>query len=433
VPFYPSNSADAGRWRRLIPLVYITYSLAYLDRSNYSIGVASGLGHDLGLTSGSTALLGALFFAGYFVFQFPAAYYAEHKSITRLIFWCTLCWGIFATAQGLITSLWLLMIDRFLLGAVEAAVVPALLIYLTRWFTRVERGRANTYLILGNPITVMWLSAASGYLISATSWRWMFIIEGLPALVWAFVLRSALRDRPSDATWLIEQKRIALERRLAAEQAQFESAKGGYKDALRSAQVWALVVQYTLWAVGLYGFVFWLPTILKTAQHAGIGEIGLLSALPYGVAAIAMVIVSKRSDRSGRRRSLVLACLLSATVLFGASVLVGTQEYWLSYVFLVFAGALMYAPYGVYYAIFPESLPQSLVAPAFALVNAGGAVGGFVGAYAVGWLQGGLGNAAAFSFMAVSLLLSSLTMFLVKERRRSPDPVLGQPAAEEAV
>jgi hypothetical protein len=122
-----------------------------------------------------------------------------------------LAWGVFASAQGAIPWLWLLMLDRFLLGVVEAAIIPAMLILLTHWFTAPERGRANTVLILGNPITVMWLSAVSGYLIEATSWRWMFLVEGLPAIAWAFAFRALVQDRPADAAWLDPADRAALD------------------------------------------------------------------------------------------------------------------------------------------------------------------------------------------------------------------------------
>src|SRR4051812_5522964 len=115
-PTITSPSLSSRRWRRLVPLVFVTYSLAYLDRSNYSIGVAGGLKHDLGLGASSSALLGALFFLGYLLFQLPAAHYAENRSARRLVFWCVLLWGVFASAQGLIGQLWLLMLDRFALG-----------------------------------------------------------------------------------------------------------------------------------------------------------------------------------------------------------------------------------------------------------------------------------------------------------------------------
>lgn len=284
----PPPPLSSQRWRRLVPLVFITYSLAYLDRSNYSIGVAGGLKHDLGLTPSWSALLGALFFAGYFIFQLPAAHYAENRSVRKLIFWCVLLWGVFASAQGIIPWLWLLLIDRFALGVVEAAIIPAMLIFLMHWFSRAERGRANTFLILGNPITVMWLSAVSGYLIAASSWRWMFIIEGFPAIIWAFIFRALVTDHPRDALWLNEAERDDITARLAQEQEDLAPVEGGYREALTSRNVVVLSIQYLLWSVGVYGFVFWLPSILKTAKHNGIGQIGLLSAVPYALAAIAM-------------------------------------------------------------------------------------------------------------------------------------------------
>jgi len=406
------------RWRRLVPLVFITYSLAYLDRSNYSIGVDGGLKDSLGLTAQWSALLGAFFFLGYFAFQIPAAHYAENKSVSKLVFWCVLLWGVFASAQGVIPWLWLLLIDRFALGVVEAAIIPAMLIFLTHWFSRSERGRANTFLILGNPITVMWLSAVSGYLIAATSWRWMFILEGLPAIIWAFVFRALVADRPRDAGWLAEAERKDIEARLAAEQEDLEPVQGGYREALSSRNVLVLSAQYLLWSVGVYGFVFWLPTILDSMQHHGIGLIGGLSAVPYAVAAVAMVLASRFSDRSGNRREFVWPFLLASTGLFVASTLLGTGSYWISYAVLVLAAAGLYAPYGPYFALIPEFLPQKVAGAAMALVNSAGAVGGFVGAYVVGWLQGGLGNGAAFTFMAVCLFLSAVLMFGVTARGR---------------
>ena len=189
------------RWTKLIPIAFVTYSLAYLDRSNFSIAVAGGMKSDLQLDAALSALVGASFFLGYFFFQIPGAIYAERKSAVRLVFWSSDPWGALASLQGLLYSATWLIIVRFGVGVVEAAVLPAMVILLANWFTK-ERGRANTYLILGNPITVMWLSAVSGYLIELTSWRGMFIIEGIPAIAWAFVFRYIMRDKPRDAKWL---------------------------------------------------------------------------------------------------------------------------------------------------------------------------------------------------------------------------------------
>ncbi|HEX5560004.1 MAG TPA: MFS transporter [Nocardioidaceae bacterium] len=428
----PTNTiATSQRWQRLMPLVFVTYSLAYLDRSNYSIGVAGGLKHDLGLDASASALLGALFFVGYFLFQIPAAHYAENKSVSRLIFWTVLLWGVLAAAQGVIPTLWLLMVDRFLLGVVEAAVLPAMLIFLTHWFSRSERGRANTFLILGNPITVMWLSAVSGYLIAATSWRWMFIFEGAPAIIWAFVFRILVADRPRDAGWLAASELHDIESRLAAEQEDLQPVHGGYREALASRNVLVLSAQYLLWSIGVYGFVFWLPSILKTARDNGIGLIGLLSAAPYALAAIAMLVASRYSDRSGNRREFVWPFLLAGAVLFTASVLLGTGHYWVSYGLLFLTAGCIYAPYGPYFALIPEFLPQSVSGAAMALVNSAGAVGGFVGAYVVGWLQGSFGNGAAYTFMAIALFASAVLMFGVRTRGRRGVDVEPRPLRRE--
>ena len=424
-----------ARWRRLIPVVFVTYSLAYLDRSNYSLGAAGGLTKSLHISSGMAGLLGGLFFAGYFLFQIPAAYYAENRSVRRLVFWCVLAWGVFASAQGVIPWLWLLMVDRFLLGVVEAAIIPAMLIFLLHWFRQEERGRANTFLILGNPVTVLWMSVVSGYLIGWTSWRWMFVIEGLPAIAWAFVFRAVVRDRPADAAWLDDADRRALEQDLEAAQRELPAVRG-YLDAFRSRNVAVLALQYALWSIGVYGFVFWLPTIIKAGSKHGIGSTGLLSAVPYAFAVVAMILLSSVSDRSGHRSRFVWPPLLLGAAAFYASYAVGAGHFWVSYALLIVAGFAMYAPYGPYFALIPEFLPQNVAGAAMALINSAGALGGFAGTYVVGWLTG-VSTGVAFLFMAASQLLAALAMLLVRDRptadERVADADLGSRAARDAL
>ena len=159
------------RWYRLIPVIFITYSFAYLDRANFGFAAAGGMERDLHITSGMVSLLGSLFFLGYFIFQVPGAHYAAKKSVKRLIFWSLILWGGLAVATGLASNINLLIVIRFLLGVVESAVMPAMLILLSHWFTKNERSRANTFLILGNPVTILWMSILSGYLIHAVGWR----------------------------------------------------------------------------------------------------------------------------------------------------------------------------------------------------------------------------------------------------------------------
>ena len=405
----------AQRWRRLMPIAFITYSFAYLDRSNYSLGAAGGLTHDLHISSGQAGLLAGLFFIGYFLFQVPAANFAERRSVKLLMFWSLVAWGVFAAAQGVIPWFWLLLVDRFLLGVVEAAVIPAMLVFLTHWFSQRERGRANTVLILGNPVTLLWMSIVSGYLIAATSWRWMFIIEGLPAIAWAFVFRALVDDRPPDAEWLSESQRREIEERLAAEQE--DRPKMRQRDALKSWNVVVLAIQYALWSIGVYGFVFWLPTIVKSMSGRGIASTGALSAVPYALAVVLMLIVSWISDRTGVRRWFVLPFLVVGAIAFYLSYLVGTGNFVLSFVLLVIAGGVMYAPYGPYFAFIPEFLPRNVAGVGIGAINAFGALGGFVGAYIVGALGGD--SAAAFLFMAASLLAAGLLMLGVRRPQQT--------------
>src|SRR6478609_8921901 len=206
-----ANVIARQRWYRLVPIAFITYSLAYLDRANFGFAVAGGMAKDLNITASVSSLLGSLFFLGYFFFQIPGALYAANKSAKKLIFWSLLLWGGLAMATGMISNITLLIVIRFMLGVVESAVMPAMLILLSRWFTKAERSRANTFLILGNPVTILWMSILSGYLIDLVGWRWMFIWEGLPAIVWAFFWWRLVNDKPANAEWLSTEEKTSLE------------------------------------------------------------------------------------------------------------------------------------------------------------------------------------------------------------------------------
>jgi len=287
---------SSARWRRLIPIAFITYSFAYVDRSNYSIGAAGGLVDKLHITSGQSGLLGGLFFIGYFLFQVPAGSFAERRSIKSLMFWSLIAWGVLAALQGVVTTYWLLLVVRFLLGVVEAVVLPAMLVFLSHWFSKAERGRADTFLILGNPVTPLWMSVVSGYLVAALGYQWMFIIEGLPAVAWAFIFRALVRDRPRDADWLSAEERDAVEERLADEQRELPPPHG-IREVMTSWNAIVLSVQYLFWSVGVYGLVFWLPSIVQQLTGRGIGSVGLLSAVPYAAAVVVMVVASAMSDR----------------------------------------------------------------------------------------------------------------------------------------
>ncbi|MDQ6599183.1 MFS transporter [Bacillus salipaludis] len=407
------------RWFFLIPIAFITYSLAYLDRANYGFGAAAGLAKDLHITPGTSSLLGSLFFLGYFFFQIPGAHYAENKSAKKLIFWSLISWGVLASATGLITNIKLLFVIRFALGVVESAVMPAMLVFLSHWFTKAERSRANTFLILGNPATVLWMSIVSGYLLQSFGWRWMFIIEGLPAVIWAFIWWKLVNDKPKDAKWLSQQEKLDLEEQLRKEQEGLKPVKN-YREAFKSKHVILLSLQYALWSIGVYGFVMWLPSIIKAAPNMNIVKTGWLSSVPYILAVVLMLAASYFSDKTLNRKAFVWPFLLIGAVAFYISYAIGTHHFWLSFILLVIAGGAMYAPYGPFFAIIPEILPRNVAGGAMALINSMGALGSFVGSYVVGYLNGATGGfGASYIFMAGSLFLSAiLTIWAVNAAKK---------------
>ncbi|HEU4903032.1 MAG TPA: MFS transporter [Flavisolibacter sp.] len=404
------------RWFHLIPVAFITYSLAYLDRANFGFASAGGMAKDLNITTSVSSLLGSLFFLGYFFFQIPGALYAANKSAKRLIFWSLLLWGAFAMATGMVSNVTWLIVIRFMLGVVESAVMPAMLIFLSRWFTKSERSRANTFLILGNPVTILWMSILSGYLVDAVGWRWMFIWEGLPAIIWAFFWWRLVEDVPKNAKWLTDEEKRQLEEQLQLEQKDIKPVKN-YAEAFKSKTVVLLCLQYAFWSIGVYGFVMWLPSILNSAKDMNIVKTGWLSAVPYVLAILGMVITSYFSDKKLMRKAFIWPCLLVGALAFYSSYLLGANNFWLSFVLLVIAGGAMYAPYGPFFAMITEILPQNVAAGAVALINSFGALGSFAGSYLVGYLNGSTGGyGASYIFMAGSLFLSAiLTILAAKE------------------
>ena len=271
------NTLARTRWWRITPVLFITYSFAYLDRVNYSFAAAGGIGKDLNISPSTASLIGALFFLGYFVGQVPGAIYAERHSAKRVVFWCLIFWGALSSLTGVVSNIPALMVVRFLLGVVEAAVFPALVIFVSRWFARSERSLANSFITLSTPVTVLWMSIVSGYLVQAFGWRWMFVIEGVPASLWAIGWWFLVQDRPAEAKWLRPEERSALEARIASEQGALAPVRS-YREAFRSPTVIRMSTLYFFWGLSLFGFVLWLPTIIKDAGSANIVRTGWLSA-----------------------------------------------------------------------------------------------------------------------------------------------------------
>ena len=412
---------------RLLLLVFVTYSLAYLDRANFGFGAAAGLAATLNITEQRAALLAALFFLGYFLFQVPVASLARRFSVSRVVFVSLIAWGIFAALTGVIRHFWLLALNRLLLGIAESAIFPAMLVLLTQWFTRAERSRANTFLILGNPITVLWMSALTGFLIDKLGWQRTFILEGLPSVLWAFIWILFVRDRPSEARWMDRTNAVEIEARIEDERKALGLDRAiSLREALLRPDALLLSLQYFLWSLGVYGFVLWLPTIVRrgfaaTGAHGSglsMTNTGLLSAIPYLAAIVLMLIASWISDRTLRRREVVWPFLLVSGLALLGSFYFAERSFTAAFAFLVLSGACMYAPYGAFFAMIPERIPKQVTGEVMAMINSAGALGGFVGSYSVGLLHAITGNArAGYLLMSLGLLVSALLLV-----RKLPEP-----------
>lgn len=409
------TDATSARWWRITPVLFITYSFAYLDRVNYSFAAAGGIGKDLNISPRTASLIGALFFLGYFIGQIPGAIYAERHSAKRIVFWCLILWGGLSALTGVVSNIPALMTVRFLLGVVEAAVFPALVIFVSRWFAKSERSLANSFITLSTPVTVLWMSIVSGYLVQMYGWRWMFVIEGVPASLWAIGWWLLVKDRPSEAAWMGPEG-TALETRIAQEQQSIKAVRN-YGEAFRSPTVIRMAVLYFFWGLSLFGFVLWLPTIIKDASAANIVRTGWLSAGPYLFATVLMPVISMMSDRMRDRRLIVLPCIGISGAAFLALYAAHGSNFWMSYALLCVAGIGPIIALAPFFAIPADILPKNVAGGAVALINSMGALGGFLGTYLVGWLTS-LTHDPKSSFLLMGASLAIATGLLAIKPKR---------------
>ncbi|HSU66104.1 MAG TPA: MFS transporter, partial [Tepidisphaeraceae bacterium] len=342
-----------------------------------------------------------------------------------------LLWGVLSAIQGLLPSVWMLFVARFLLGVVESVVFPAMLVFLTHWFTRREKSRANTLLIVGNPLTMACGSAISGYLIflfdrhrlfHLHGWQMMFVLEGLPSIAWAVVWWFTADDWPSEAKWLKPDQKAAVHAKLDEEQRDISPIKH-YWAAFADPRVILLSLMYFCWSIGTYGFVFWLPKIVKDGSGTNIAITGLLTSIPYFLSIGTMLFASYWSDRLLNRKAFIWPAMIVGGLAFLLAALVGPHHFWIAFGALLFAGASVYTPCGPLWALIAEMVPKNVVGESMALVNSAGAVGGFVGSYVVGWLVGHFHSTGpSFLFMAAALVGAGLIVMFMNPARKSAKP-----------
>jgi nitrate/nitrite transporter NarK len=275
------------------------------------------------------------------------------------------------------------------------------------------------------------MSVITGYLIQAFGWQKTFIFEGLPAVLWAFVWVFFVRDKPSQAQWISPPASAAIERQLALEQFTVPPVRN-LREALFRRDVISLSVLYFCWSLGVYGFVLWLPTIIRAGTSTGMGRTGVLAAAPYLLAIFLMLAASHVSDRTQRRRQIVWPFLIVAGLALFASFLFAKQSFWIAYGALIVAGGGMYAPYGSFFAFIAETIPKTVFDEVLAFINSVGALGGFAGSWLVGLLQARTGNSkAGFLLMSGSVIAAGLLM-LFFPRQPGPAPTVSRSSRSPA-
>jgi sugar phosphate permease len=260
------------------------------------------------------------------------------------------------------------------------------------------------------------MSALTGKLIESLGWQKTFIVEGLPSIIWAFVWVFFIKDFPSQTGWLKRESVATLDAVLLAEQAEVAEVKA-VRQALLRPDIVLLAFQYFCWSLGIYGFVLWLPTIVRQGSGQGMANTGLLTAIPYAFAAVLMLVASSISDKTMKRVAVVWPFLMLSGIAMLGSYFASGKSFTVAFICLVVAGAGMYAPYGPYFAIIPERVPKNVTGEVMAMINSAGALGGFAGSYFVGWLQSTTGGPkAGFLLMSCAVIVSSFLILLLPKQ-----------------
>jgi len=428
----------AKRWVYVIPVAVVMYMLAYLDRNNVSVILAFISKNDpsMSLTPSATGMAAGIFFVGYMFLQIPGALLAQKWSAKKTVLILMVLWSFAAMSCGMVHTQGQLYFARFVLGFFEGGVWPSVLVLLASWFPLKERARANALWMICLPLSSMLMAPLSGVLLSHISWRTVFIIEGIPPLVWAIVWWFVIKDHPHQAKGIDPNERDWIETQLKKDEEPLANLPhANYLDALKSGRTWMLIGIYFFWISGFYGFSMWLPTAIKNLGFSSPTVVGWLTAIPYTCALVTMILVSRWCDRTGNRKLALGIPMIVALVFMIIGQFVpqtNTPQHVIAIVLLCIVGMGVYAPYGPFWVVPAESLPPAVLAFSMGLINALGNLGGFLGPYAVGWLNGATGNSkSGYFFLALLLAIGALmSLLLVK----NPNLVRGkQTAASSAV
>ncbi|MCE2833662.1 MAG: MFS transporter [Chitinophagaceae bacterium] len=429
-PHSAVSSADAVyrkvMWR-LLPVLFISYILAYLDRVN--VGFAKlGMKDEPWFSDAVFATGSGIFFIGYMLFEVPANIIL-HRVGARI--WMTrimISWGIVSSMLALsdgTTSFYLL---RFLLGITEAGFFPGILLYLTYWFPANYRARIVAMFmtavafagIFGSPVSG-WILSKAGDWSMVKPWQWLFLIEGVPSILMGLLLPWLLTDRPARAHWLTDGDRAVLLSDLARDEAQKPADvrdATGAMSALKSPLVWVCCLIYFCFTIGLYGVSFWMPQIISSTITRDPLQIGWLTAIPWVAAAVAMVIFGRHSDRTGERR---MHLSLAAWTGAAAFILAGIFSHlpWVTMLMLSIGTMSVMSVVSTFWAVPSALLSGAAMAAGIAFINSIGNLGGYASPEIFGWLRTHYGIGAGLAAVGVMLGLGGgLTFLAVRQLPR---------------
>ena len=411
---------------RLIPFMGLLYFVAFLDRVN--IGFAAlNMNQDMGFSATVYGTAAGIFFVGYFLFEVPSNVMLERVGARRWIARIMITWGVIGAAMAFVQGPYSFYILRFLLGLAEAGFFPGMILYLTYWFPAAYRARiVGAFLIaiplssvIGAPVSTMLLGFEG---LGLKGWQWLFILEGLPAVLLGFVVLYFLTDKPSDAKWLTSEEKDWLNGVLAEEERTRSKAdhSQSLKSALLNGRVWLFSAIYFGILIGLYGLGLWLPQIIQAFGALSNIQIGLLTVIPYFFAAIAMYLWGLHSDLTGERIwHVALAALVGAIGLTASSFLGFSPVFAL--IALTVGAIGIYSTLPAFWTLPTAILSGTAAAGGIALINSVGNLGGYLGPSLVGYLKDRTQSyAAGLMILGLFIAVSGiLTLYVGYQQKRA--------------
>lgn len=408
---------------RLIPYLFLLYVVAMIDRVN--IGFAGlTMNKDLGLTSQQFSIAAGIFFIGYFLFEVPSNLILHRVGARVWIARILLSWGFVASLTGLVQSVHQLYAARIVLGFAEAGYYPGIVLYLTYWFRQREQARVLSLFLTGFAVNSVLGSPASGFILQhvhwlgVASWRWLFLLEGLPAIALGFFTYLVLPNRPSEAKFLTQEEKDWVQSELQREESQKAQGRHSAIEGIANLRVWHLALIYFTMMIGSYTLSFYAPKLVESLSSGySYSLVGYLVMIPYLVALAGMILVGRSSDRRMERRYHASACLLLGGIGFLSLGVVHSP--FVSIVLLSLLAIGYCSSLGPFWAMPSEFLTGFSAASGIAVINSVGNLGGFFGPSMVGFIMQKTGTLyGGLAFAGVSLLVgASLVLLLPKNKR----------------